>query len=177
MYAEASIAEYWIVNLVDDCLEVYRGPRPDGTYQEERVLRRGESTDIARPARRGRRRGRDRSERGGMAASLCSRPRSGDPVRSIEARPDRGNRPGRGWRDSMATTRYSVDDYEEMIRLGALTENDRVELIRGGDRPEHARRAEACRSAWGRDEPARATRPLGQMASRQEFRTRSVLRR
>ena len=26
---------------------------------------------------------------------------------------------------------YSVDDYEEMIRLGVLTENDRVELIRG----------------------------------------------
>jgi Uma2 family endonuclease len=47
MYAESGIAEYWIVNLVDECLEVYRGPRPDGTYQDERVLRRGESTDIA----------------------------------------------------------------------------------------------------------------------------------
>ena len=47
MYAESGIAEYWIVNLVDDCLEVYRGPRPDGTYQEEQVLGRGESTDIA----------------------------------------------------------------------------------------------------------------------------------
>jgi Uma2 family endonuclease len=47
MYAEAGIAEYWIVNLVDDCLEVYRGPRPDGTYQDELILRRGESTDIA----------------------------------------------------------------------------------------------------------------------------------
>jgi Uma2 family endonuclease len=47
MYAEAGIAELWIVNLIDDCLEVYRGPRPDGTYQQERVLRRGESTDIA----------------------------------------------------------------------------------------------------------------------------------
>jgi hypothetical protein len=31
----------------------------------------------------------------------------------------------------MAITRYSVDDYEEMVRLGALTENNRVELIRG----------------------------------------------
>lgn len=31
----------------------------------------------------------------------------------------------------MAITRYSVDNYEEMIRLGALTVNDRVELIRG----------------------------------------------
>lgn len=47
IYAEAGIAEYWIVNLVDECLEVHREPRPDGTYQDERVLRRGESTDIA----------------------------------------------------------------------------------------------------------------------------------
>lgn len=47
IYAEAGIGEYWIVNLVDDCLEVYRGPQPDGTYREQRVLRRGESTDIA----------------------------------------------------------------------------------------------------------------------------------
>ena len=47
LYAEAGIIEFWIVNLVDECLEVYRDPQPDGTYQEERVLRRGESTDIA----------------------------------------------------------------------------------------------------------------------------------
>jgi Uma2 family endonuclease len=46
MYAEAGISEFWIVNLVDECLEVYRDPQPDGTYQVERVLRRGESTDI-----------------------------------------------------------------------------------------------------------------------------------
>ena len=31
----------------------------------------------------------------------------------------------------MAITKYSVDDYEGMIRLGVLTERDRVELIRG----------------------------------------------
>jgi Uma2 family endonuclease len=47
MYAEAGISEFWIVNLVDECLEVYRDPQPDGTYRERRVLRRGESTDIA----------------------------------------------------------------------------------------------------------------------------------
>ncbi len=35
----------------------------------------------------------------------------------------------------MAITRYSVDDYEEMIRLGVLTENDRVELVRGRSSP------------------------------------------
>src|SRR5271169_4586685 len=31
----------------------------------------------------------------------------------------------------MAITKYSVDDYEEIVRLGVLTERDRVELIRG----------------------------------------------
>ncbi len=46
LYAEAGIAEYWIVNLVDDCLEVYRDPQPDGTYREARVLRRGDIADI-----------------------------------------------------------------------------------------------------------------------------------
>lgn len=47
LYAEAGIVEYWIVNLVDECLEVHRGPRPDGTYQDERVLKRGESVEVA----------------------------------------------------------------------------------------------------------------------------------
>jgi Uma2 family endonuclease len=47
LYAESGIEEFWIVNLRDDCLEVYRGPQPDGTYQETRVLQRGQSTDIA----------------------------------------------------------------------------------------------------------------------------------
>ena len=47
IYAESGIIEFWIVNLVDECLEVYRDPQPDGTYQEVRVLKRGESTDIA----------------------------------------------------------------------------------------------------------------------------------
>lgn len=47
LYAAAGITEFWIANLRDDCLEVYRDPRPDGTYQEARVLRRGQGTDIA----------------------------------------------------------------------------------------------------------------------------------
>ena len=38
LYAESGIQEFWIANLRDNCLEVYRGPRPDGTYQETRVL-------------------------------------------------------------------------------------------------------------------------------------------
>jgi Uma2 family endonuclease len=47
LYAESGIQEFWIANLRDNCLEVYRGPRPDGTYQEARVLVRGQNTDIA----------------------------------------------------------------------------------------------------------------------------------
>ena len=34
LYAESGIQEFRIANLRDNCLEVYRGPRPDGTYQE-----------------------------------------------------------------------------------------------------------------------------------------------
>ena len=32
---------------------------------------------------------------------------------------------------SMVRHRFSVDDYEQMIQRGILTEDDRVELIRG----------------------------------------------
>ena len=28
LYAESGIEEFWIANLRDGCLEVYRGPRP-----------------------------------------------------------------------------------------------------------------------------------------------------
>jgi Uma2 family endonuclease len=47
LYAESGIPEFWIVNLVDDCLEVYRDPQPDGTYRDTRILHRGQRTDIA----------------------------------------------------------------------------------------------------------------------------------
>lgn len=47
LYAEAGIVEFWIVNLVDECLDVYRDPRPDGTYGYDRVFRRGESVEVA----------------------------------------------------------------------------------------------------------------------------------
>jgi Uma2 family endonuclease len=43
LYAENGIAETWIVNLVDDWLEVYRQPQPGGVYAQWRVVRRGES--------------------------------------------------------------------------------------------------------------------------------------
>ena len=31
LYAKAGIAEYWIVNLVDNVLEVYRNPQPESS--------------------------------------------------------------------------------------------------------------------------------------------------
>jgi Uma2 family endonuclease len=47
LYAEAGIAEYWIVNLNDDCLEVHRRPQPDGSYGDVQTLRRGQQADVA----------------------------------------------------------------------------------------------------------------------------------
>ena len=41
LYAEAGIVEYWIVNLVDGCIEIYRDPR-DGRYQSCQTKNRGE---------------------------------------------------------------------------------------------------------------------------------------
>ena len=47
VYAEAGIREYWIANLNNDCVEVYRNPQPNGTYADARVLNLGETLDIA----------------------------------------------------------------------------------------------------------------------------------
>ena len=41
-YAQAGIAEYWIVNLVDDLIEVYTNPTGN-TYQNVRLVRRDET--------------------------------------------------------------------------------------------------------------------------------------
>lgn len=40
LYAEAGIQECWIVNLIDDCIEVHRNPQSDGRYLDVKVLRR-----------------------------------------------------------------------------------------------------------------------------------------
>ena len=45
IYAEAGIAEYWIVNLINRQLEVYREPSPAGIYAESRVYLPGESVE------------------------------------------------------------------------------------------------------------------------------------
>jgi Uma2 family endonuclease len=44
-YARAGIPEYWIVDLVNDLVEVRRDPRGD-TYESIRVARRGESLEL-----------------------------------------------------------------------------------------------------------------------------------
>jgi Uma2 family endonuclease len=42
LYAENGIQEYWIVNLIDDCIEVHR--QPQGLdYADRRVISRGQS--------------------------------------------------------------------------------------------------------------------------------------
>jgi Uma2 family endonuclease len=46
MYATAGIADFWIVNLIDDCVEVYRQPQPGGAHAEQRVAKRGESVTL-----------------------------------------------------------------------------------------------------------------------------------
>ncbi|HLW63818.1 MAG TPA: Uma2 family endonuclease [Gemmataceae bacterium] len=47
LYAQANIVEYWILNLNDDALEVYRQPQSNGTYADVRILRRGDQIEIA----------------------------------------------------------------------------------------------------------------------------------
>jgi len=47
LYAENGIVEYWIVNLVDKCLEVHRQPRPDGTYADVQSLRAGNTVNLS----------------------------------------------------------------------------------------------------------------------------------
>jgi Uma2 family endonuclease len=45
-YAEAGIAEFWIVNLDEKCLEVYRQPVVDSVYTDLDILRSGEHVEI-----------------------------------------------------------------------------------------------------------------------------------
>jgi Uma2 family endonuclease len=45
IYAEAGIAEYWLVNLVDKIVEVYKDPGA-GKYQSMRKAKRGETIQL-----------------------------------------------------------------------------------------------------------------------------------
>jgi len=46
LYAENGIREFWIVNLIDRCLEVYRQPQPDGTYAYAQSLHPEDSVTL-----------------------------------------------------------------------------------------------------------------------------------
>lgn len=47
IYAAAGIAEFWLVNLRDDQLEVFRGPdRELGVYTKRTILRRGDRVTL-----------------------------------------------------------------------------------------------------------------------------------
>jgi Uma2 family endonuclease len=47
IYAAAGCLEYWIVNLRDDCVEVYRAPdKAAGRYTQQRIARAGEHVDL-----------------------------------------------------------------------------------------------------------------------------------
>ena len=50
LYAEAGVCEYWIANLNDECVEVYRNPQPNGTYADDHVWKLGETLSILRLA-------------------------------------------------------------------------------------------------------------------------------
>ncbi|MDD1622867.1 MAG: Uma2 family endonuclease [Methylococcaceae bacterium] len=45
LYATYNIPEYWIVNLIDDCLEVFRQPQ-DGEYLNQTVLSKADSLNL-----------------------------------------------------------------------------------------------------------------------------------
>ena len=46
MYAQAGIREYWLINLDEDCLEVYRQPTAQGEYARIQTFRRGQSVEL-----------------------------------------------------------------------------------------------------------------------------------
>jgi Uma2 family endonuclease len=46
LYARAQVPEYWIVNLGEELVEVYRRPEA-GVYREALIRRRGESLTVA----------------------------------------------------------------------------------------------------------------------------------
>ncbi len=49
LYASAGIPEYWVLNLLNRCLEIHRSPAP-GSYEDRRLLGPGETvTPLASP--------------------------------------------------------------------------------------------------------------------------------
>lgn len=51
VYARARVSEYWIINLIDRQIEVFRGPRAEGEWENAIVFREGERVaPLAAPA-------------------------------------------------------------------------------------------------------------------------------
>lgn len=48
LYAEAGVGEYWIANIRQQCVEVYRDLQPNGIYANTRVAILGETLSIVR---------------------------------------------------------------------------------------------------------------------------------
>jgi len=47
IYAAADVPEYWLVNLRDDCVEVFRAPEPEARrYRSSRLAQRGDALDL-----------------------------------------------------------------------------------------------------------------------------------
>lgn len=46
LYAESGISEYWIVNLLDGCVEVYRRGTPTGDFQAAQVFGAGQTLSV-----------------------------------------------------------------------------------------------------------------------------------
>lgn len=42
LYASCEVAEYWIVDVTNGVVEVYRQPRDDGQWEDVRIHGRGE---------------------------------------------------------------------------------------------------------------------------------------
>lgn len=47
LYAENGIQEYWIVNLIEDCVDVHREPQISGEYASQWIAGRGESIALS----------------------------------------------------------------------------------------------------------------------------------
>jgi Uma2 family endonuclease len=46
LYAENGVREYWIMNLNDRQIEIFRQPQPNGTYMDQSIRRPGEQIDL-----------------------------------------------------------------------------------------------------------------------------------
>lgn len=46
LYAEAGVSEYWIVNLIDRCIEVCRAPTAAGSWSSRQTFKSGQSVEL-----------------------------------------------------------------------------------------------------------------------------------